>query len=678
MARRSGKARVDHAVRAAELRQEIERHNYLYCVLDRPEISDAEYDRLFRELVALEAEHPEFVTSDSPTQRVGAPPVEEFGTVRHRQPMLSLGNAFEADELWAFDARVKRILELSDDTDVDYVCEPKIDGLACTLTYEDGALITGATRGDGTTGEDITTNLRTIKSIPLRLRVEDPAPLIEIRGEVYLSFAEFRRINRQRKEQGEPLFANPRNAAAGSVRQLDSSITARRHLDFFSYALGHLEGRSFERHWEVLEFLRQAGFRVNPGSERCAGMAAVIEYCQESEGGRRDLDYAMDGVVVKVDSIAWQRTLGQVSRSPRWAIAYKYAPEQATTVVRAIDVGIGRTGAVTPIAVMDPVEVSGSTVQHATLHNEDQVRRLDVKLGDTVIIQKAGEVIPEVVSVVAKRRSGSESEWSMPKTCPVCGAEIIRPQGEAVARCTGVACSAQINGRIQHFASRAAMDIDGLGPAIANQLIERGLVRDPADLYYVKKEHLLDLERMADKSASNLLAAIEASKRRPLSRLIYGLGIRHVGDHVADVLAEHFGSLERLRGASEQELSDVPEVGPVIAASVAAFFRQRQTAAMLKKLADAGVTAEAPAVPAGDRPLEGKTFVFTGVLSMPRAEAERIITRLGARATSSVSKTTDFVVVGEEPGSKYEKAKKLGITILEEQQFQDLVRRYGG
>jgi len=677
MARRSSKTGVDFAVRAAELRKEIERHNYLYYVLDQPEISDAEYDRLFRELVALETEHPELVTPDSPTQRVGAPPLEEFGTVRHREPMLSLGNAFEADELWAFDARVKRILELADDTDVDYVCEPKIDGIACTLTYENGALVTGATRGDGTTGEDITTNLRTIKSIPLRLRVDDPPALIEIRGEVYLSFAEFQRINREREEQGEPLFANPRNAAAGSVRQLDSRITAGRRLDFFAYALGQVEGRVFERHWGVLEFLREAGFRVNPGSEVRSGMAAVIEYCEESEPRRRDLDYAMDGVVVKVDSTARQRTLGQVSRSPRWAIAYKYAPEQATTVVRAIGIGIGRTGAVTPIAVMDPVEVSGSTVQHATLHNEDQVRRLGVKIGDTVIIQKAGEVIPEVVSVVTERRSGNEIEWSMPKTCPVCGAEIIRPPGEAVARCTGVACSAQINGRIQHFASRGAMDIDGLGPAIANQLIERGLVRDPADLYYVKKENLLDLERMADKSASNLLAAIEASKRRPLSRLIYGLGIRHVGDHVADVLAEHFGSLERLCAATEEELSEVPEIGPVIAASAAAFFRQEQAASMLKKLADVGVRPEAPAAPAGDRPLEGKTFVFTGALSMPRAEAERIIARLGARATSSVSKTTDYVVVGEDPGSKYDKAKKLGITILDEQQFRDLVERYG-
>jgi DNA ligase (NAD+) len=570
------------------------------------------------------------------------------------------------------------VLELAAETEIDYVCEPKIDGLACSLTYEDGVLVTGATRGDGSTGEDITTNLRTVKSIPLHLRIADPPAVVEIRGEVYLSFAEFRRINRDREQSGEPPFANPRNAAAGSVRQLDSRITARRRLNFFAYAHGHIEGRSFERHWEMLEFLRQSGFRVNPGSQRCSGIDAVIEYCQEWERRRADVDYAVDGVVAKVDPVAWQRTLGQVSRSPRWAIAYKYAPEQATTVIRKIELGIGRTGAATPIAVMDPVEVSGSTVQHATLHNEDQIRRLGVRIGDTVVIQKAGEVIPEVVSVVAERRTGDEVGWSMPKDCPICGAEIIRPEGEAVARCTGVACPAQINAHIEHFASRGAMDIDGLGPAIISQLTERGLVRDPADLYYLKQEELVSLERMADKSAANLVAAIEASKRRPLSRLVYALGIRHVGDHVAAVLAHHFGSLERLRRASEEELSEVPEIGPVIAASVAAFFRQEQTETMLAKLEKAGVKPEAPAVVEAEQPLAGATFVFTGTLSIPRAEAEQMVARLGGRATSSVGKTTDYVVAGDDPGSKLDKAKKLGVTVLDESQFHDLVKRHGG
>ena len=674
---RSAKSK-DDATRIAELRAQIEHHNYRYYVLDSPEITDAEYDRLLRELTDLEARHPELVTPDSPTQRVGAAPAEAFGTITHRLPLLSLGNAFTPEELTAFDQRIKRMLGLPAEEAIEYVGELKFDGLAVNLIYEHGTFTAGATRGDGTTGEDITQNLKTIRSIPLRLRVEDPAPLMEVRGEVYLSFTEFERINREREEQGEPTFANPRNAAAGSVRQLDSSITARRKLNFFGYALGHVEGRRFETHWGLLDFLRQCGFRVNENSHLCRGIGEVIAFCQQWEQGRSKLTYAIDGVVAKVNSLAWQAQLGQVSRSPRWAIAFKYAPEQAVTVVREIGVGIGRTGAVTPVAVMDPVEVSGSTVRHATLHNEDQIKRLDVRVGDTVIIQKAGEVIPEVVSVVKKKRTGKERTWRMPRTCPVCSAEIVRPEGEAVARCTGIACSAQLLGHLMHWGGRGTLDIEGLGPAVVDQLIERKLVRDPADLYSLDLETLAGLERMAQKSASNLLAAIEQSKHPTLARLIYAMGIRHVGDHVAEVLANHFRTLERLASASEEELSRVPEVGPVIAASVAAFFRQEQTRQLLEKLSKAEVKpqpVERTVVATG---LAGKTFVFTGALSIAREEAEAIVKRLGGKATSSVSKKTSYVVVGDDPGSKADKAKQLGVTILDEQEFHRLVKQSGG
>ena len=668
----------DANVRIAELRRLIEHHNYRYYVLDQPEITDAAYDRLLRELIELEEKHPELVTPDSPTQRVGAPPAEAFGTITHRVPLLSLGNAFSTEELAAFDQRVKRMLKLPAEEAIEYVGELKFDGLAVNLRYENGALTAGATRGDGTTGEDISTNLKTIRSIPLHLRAAKPPALVEVRGEVYLSFTEFQRINREREERGEPTFANPRNAAAGSVRQLDSSITAQRRLNFYGYALGYLEGREFETHWQILEFLRQCGFRVNEYSQVCRGMEAVIAFCQEWEQRRHDLTYAIDGVVVKVNSLAWQAELGQVSRSPRWAIAYKYAPEQAATVVREIVAQIGRTGAVTPVALMDPVEVSGSTVSRATLHNEDQIKRLDVRIGDTVLIQKAGEVIPEVASVVKEKRTGTERRWKMPRTCPECGAEIVRPEGEAVARCTGIACAAQLKGHLEHWGSRVALDIEGLGPAIIDQLIEHQLVHDPADLYALDLDTLSGLERMAKKSATNLLNALEQSKRPALARLIFAMGIRHVGGHVAEVLANHFQSLEKLSNASEEELSRVPEVGPVIAASVVAFFRQEQTRVLLEKLAQAGVQPQAGKRPAAKAGLAGKTFVFTGALSIPREEAEEAIKRLGGKASSSVSKKTDYVVAGDSPGNKYDKARELGVTILSEEEFQRLVKDSGG
>jgi len=658
--------------RIADLRRQLHYHNYRYYVLDSPEISDADYDRLFRELQDLEAQHPALVTPDSPTQRVGAPPLEEFATVQHRIPMLSLGNAFDEAELRAFDERIKRHLGLPADQAIDYMAELKVDGLAVSLSYQRGVFTHGATRGDGFTGEDVTVNLRTIRAIPLRMLTEKPPALLEVRGEVYLDKREFERINRQREEAGEPLFANPRNAAAGSVRQLDSSITASRRLDMICYGVGAAEGVDFQRHSQVLEYLRKMGFKASPQSSLCRGVQEAAAYCQEWQQKHGQLGYGTDGVVVKVDSLALQRELGQVSRSPRWAVAYKFPPEEQTTVVKDIIVSVGRTGALTPVAVMEPVVVSGSTVQHATLHNEDEVMRKDVRIGDTVVIRKAGDVIPEVLSVITSKRTGRERKFRMPTKCPVCGADVVRPEGEAVARCTGIACPAQLLGRIEHFFSRGALDADGLGPALITQLVLRHLVHDPADLFFLTKEQLLTLDRMADKSAQNVLDAIAGVKRPPLPRLIYALGIRHVGDHVAEVLADRFGSLDKLASAAEQELSQTPEIGPKIAASIAVFFRQQQTRELLDKLRRAGVRPRAAAAvaTAAGGPFAGKTVVFTGALSMPRSQAEQIVKSQGGRAASSVSKSTDYVVLGEDPGSKYDKARQLGISVLTEEEFR--------
>jgi DNA ligase (NAD+) len=664
-------AAPDQAKRRVEkLRRQINCHNYRYYVLDAPEISDAEYDRMMRELAGLEARHPQLVTPDSPTQRVGAPPLEEFATVAHRVPMLSLGNAFDADELRAFDERVKRHLGLPDKQAIDYIAELKVDGLAVSLTYEHGAFTVGSTRGDGFTGEDVTTNLRTIRAIPLRLMVDDAPPLLEVRGEVYLDKREFERINKEREEAGEPLFANPRNAAAGSVRQLNSSITARRRLDMICYGIGYAEGIAFTEHMKVLEYLRKAGLKASPHSQLCHGVEEAVAYCMEWQRRHGELSYGTDGVVVKVDSLALQRELGQVSRSPRWAVAYKFPPEEQVTVVRDIMVSVGRTGALTPVAVMDPVVVSGSTVQHATLHNEDEVARKDVRIGDTVVIRKAGEVIPEVVSVITSKRTGRERKFKMPGKCPVCGSDAVRPEGEAVRRCTGIACPAQLSGHIEHFFSRGALNADGVGPALIVQLVNRKMVKDPADLFFLTQEELLTLERMGPKLAQNILDAIAGAKHPPLPRLIYALGIRHVGDHVAEVLADRFRSLEALARAGEEELSGTPEIGPKIAGAIAVFFRQEQTKELLEKLRRAGVKAQAPAAPpAAGGPFAGKTVVFTGALSMPRAQAEGIVKAQGGRAASSVSKSTDYVVAGEEPGSKYDKARELGIPVLSEEEF---------
>ena len=674
---------LDPEARIAQLRELINYHNYRYYVLDSPEISDAEYDRLFRELLELEAAYPSLVAPDSPTQRVGAPPAEQFEPHTHREPMLSLSNAFDEGELRAFDSRVKRALGLAPDTPVEYVTELKIDGLAVSLTYQDGVLITGATRGDGFAGENVTANLKTVRSIPLRIpppgtdtnRVRPIPSLLEVRGEVYLTHAEFSKVNAERTEAGEPTFANPRNAAAGSVRQLDPGITARRRLQILVYGVGYVENGAFATHWEVLEALRSWGFRVSEHRRLCPTIDDALEFIREWERRREDLDYDIDGVVVKVNSLQLQTELGHVSRSPRWAVAYKFPPDQATTVVREIRVQVGRTGALTPVAIMDPVPLAGVMVSRATLHNESEIARKDVRVGDTVVIQRAGEVIPEVVRVVLEKRPPDTQPFTMPTRCPECGAEVEKPEGEAVARCTGIACPAQIRERIRHFASRDAMDIEGLGSALVEQLVSTGLVTDPGDLYFLKhhRDELIALERMGEKSVDNLLQAIEASKTRPLDRLIFALGIRHVGQTAARALADRFQSLEALASASAEDIAATPGVGGITAHSVVTFFRNESTKTLMRKLADAGVvTTAGEAVPA-ERPLEGKTVVFTGGLTtMTRSEAERLVAQLGGRPSSSVSKNTDFVVAGENPGSKLAKAHQLGIRVLTEEQFRSL------
>jgi len=664
--------------RVAELRRQLSYHNYRYYVLDSPEISDAEYDALFRQLQSIEEQHPDLITPDSPTQRVGAEPLDAFETVRHRLPMLSLGNAFDEDELRAFDERVKRHLGLPAEETIDYLAELKVDGLAVSLTYENGLFTRGATRGDGATGEDITQNLRTVRAIPLRMLGDAPPALVEVRGEVYLDRREFARINREREEEGQPIFANPRNAAAGSVRQLDSSITARRRLDIIVYGTGALEGVSFERHSELLDYLVTVGFRASPERAICRGIDEAAAYCRQWQEKHADLNYGADGVVLKIDSLALQSDLGQVSRSPRWAVAYKFPPEEQTTVVKDIFVSVGRTGALTPVAMMEPVVISGSTVQMATLHNEDEVARKDVRVGDTVVVRKAGDVIPEVVSVIESKRAADAPAFVMPDTCPVCGAEAVREEGEAVRRCTGIACPAQINGRIEHFFSRGALDAEGLGPKIIAQLTAKEMVRDPADLYFLTKDDILKLDRMGDKLAQNILDAIASTKRPPLARLISGLGIRHVGGHVSDVLAERFRSFDQLASATEEELADTMEIGPVIVQAVTVFFRQDQTKELLRKLKEAGVSPEPPAAPqrAPDGgPFAGKTVVFTGVLTIPRSEAEAMLQAQGGRATSSVSKSTDFVVAGDSPGSKFDKARQLGVRTLTEEEFRRMIEQ---
>lgn len=658
--------------RIEALRMEIRYHNVRYYVLDQPEVSDAEYDRLIRELETLEAAYPDLVTLDSPTQRVGAQPAEEFGTVSHAVPMLSLSNALSEEEALEFDARVKRLLETKED--VAYVVEPKLDGLGVELVYEEGGLTVGSTRGDGLVGEDVTQNLRTVRAIPLVLTGEGIPMRLEARGEVFMRLADFESLNRRRLEGGEPAFANPRNAAAGSLRQLDPRITAGRPLDIFFYAVGRIEGRSFETHWGVLEALKEWGLRVNPRNRRCTHIVEALAYYRVLKEEREILGYEADGVVLKVDRLDLQRRLGERSRSPRWAVAYKFPPKQETTVIRDIVVQVGRTGALTPVALMDPVRVGGVKVNRATLHNQDEMDRKDLRIGDTVVVQRAGDVIPEVVAVVPSRRTGGERRFVIPDRCPVCGADVLKSEDEVVARCTGIACSAQLKERIQHFASKRAMDIDGLGEKLVAQLVDKGLVKDVGDLYGLTKEPLAGLERMADTSAQNLLDALEVSKRRDPARVLYALGIRHVGEHVARVLMAAFGSIEGLAGASEEDLTATYEIGPEVARSVKAFFEQEENRRVIEKLRASGVQFGVVEQREEAAPLEGKRFVFTGALErFTREQAEALVEQLGGRATSSVSTKTDYVVAGRDAGSKLEKARALGVKVLSEEQFEVLV-----
>jgi DNA ligase (NAD+) len=662
--------------RIAELREIINHHNHRYYVLDSPEISDAEYDELMKELRQLEAEHPELVTPDSPTQRIGAPPVEAFGVVEHPQPLLSLANAFSYEDLAAWHKRVSNLLG---GRQFDLVCEPKIDGLAVALTYVDGLLATGATRGDGYRGEDITQNLRTIRSIPLSVPREAP-PRFEVRGEVYLPKAGFKKLNEERAKEELPLFANPRNAAAGSVRQLDSSITARRPLDIFVYGLGWAEGKAVpDTHWEIMQYLKSLGFKINPNIALRHSLDEAEKYHQSWVESREKFPYEADGIVVKVNSIALQQELGTVAHEPRWAIAYKFPAVQGTTKLIDIGINVGRTGSLNPYAILEPVRVGGVVISSAALHNEEDIHRKDIRIGDWVVVQRAGEVIPEIVEPIVSRRTGREKIFSMPGRCPVCGSEVIKPEGEAMHRCTNAACPSQALEKIKHFVSRGAMDIDGVGEKLCQALFEAGLIKDAADLYYLTKEQLLGLERMADKSASNVLNSIAESKDRSLARVIFALGITHVGDQYAELLAERFNSIDELTKASEEELSTIPSIGPKIAESIVAFFRQKGNRRIIEKLREKEVgqglgKRKAKAVKHEELPLAGLEFVLTGKLeSFSRSEAEAKIKALGGKAGSDVTKKTSYVVVGADPGSKLAKAEKLGIKTLSEAEFLKLL-----
>jgi len=655
------------AARARQLREEIERHNYNYYVLDRPVISDAEFDCLFRELEQIERRYPQLIVPDSPTQRIGAAPRADFAPAKHRTPMLSLNNAFEDDEVVAFDRRVREALGVDC---VEYAAEPKFDGLAVSLTYEKGVLAVGATRGDGYTGEDVTANLRTIRAIPLRLRSKHPSGVFEVRGEVMLLKADFDRLNLAQRERSEKEFANPRNAAAGSLRQLDSRITAGRHLTFCAYGIGDNDYGSLHKHSQVWDELIEFGFRIPAEREVVSGVEGLLDYYR-AMGARRDkLPFEIDGVVYKVNDLAAQQRLGFVARAPRFALAHKYPAEEATTVIQQIDVQVGRTGALTPVARLEPVFVGGVTVTNATLHNEDEVHRKDVRVGDTVVIRRAGDVIPEIVRVIVEKRPPHTRKFVMPIHCPVCSSAVARIDGEAVTRCTaGLYCPAQRKQALLHFASRRAMDIEGLGEKLVDQLVDGDIVQTAADLYDLKADTLAQLDRMAEKSAGNLVAAIAKSRQTTLARFIYALGIRNVGESTAQDLARHFGSLDRLMAADREALQQAPDVGPVVAQSVVEFFAEPHNRAVIKQLRNAGIVFLETSFRELDarHPVYGKTFVLTGTLPhLTRDEAQQRIRARGGRISGSVSQKTDFVVAGADPGSKHEKAQALGIRIINE------------
>jgi DNA ligase (NAD+) len=658
-----------------KLRDEIRRHEHLYYVLNQPEISDYEFDQLMKRLQELERQHPELVTPDSPTQRVGGTPAEEFVKVPHSTPMLSLDNTYSVEELRDFDRRVR---ELAGRAKVAYVAELKLDGLSMALTYEDGVLARGLTRGDGTTGEEVTANVRTIRSVPLRVEAKKLEALrgskrFEVRGEVIMTRKAFEELNAQREAAGEPRFANPRNAAAGSMRQLDSRITAARRLDLYAYFLLVNGGPPLAEHWKNLDMLERLGFKVNPNRRLCADFDALLEFIEEWEGKRDSLDYEIDGVVVKVNETRLWGELGTTAKSPRWAVAYKYAARQATTRVLGIRAQVGRTGTLTPVADLEPVEVGGVTVSRATLHNMDEIERLGVKVGDKILIQRAGDVIPQVLKVVEAAKDGKP--FRMPRKCPVCGGDVVRTEGEVAYRCVNASCPARLKESLRHFAGRRAMNIEGLGDALVDQLVEKGLVRDLADLYSLERDELAELDRMAEKSAQNVLDEIEKSRKVELARLIFALGIRFVGERTAQLLAEHFGSLDKLAKATEEELLEVEEVGPKVAASIREFFREPRNLKVIEKLRKAGLQFEQRKTRKTDGKLAGKQFVLTGTLpNLSRDEATRLIEEAGGRVIGSVSKKTDYVVVGSDPGSKLDKARALGVPTIDEAGLMKLMK----
>ncbi|NLY43237.1 MAG: NAD-dependent DNA ligase LigA [Clostridiaceae bacterium] len=658
--------------RIEELREIIEYHNQKYYVEDNPEISDFEYDIMLRELEELERQFPELLTPDSPTQRVGGKPLKEFETVIHEVPMQSLTDVFNENELYEFDNRVRTALGFQP---VEYVVEVKIDGLSVSLEYENGVFVRGSTRGDGITGEDVTQNLKTIRTIPLRLK--ENIPYLEVRGEVFISRDDFIKLNDKREALEQPLFANPRNAAAGSLRQLDPKITARRPLDIYVFNIQQVRGRQFNTHVETLDYLKSQGFKVIPTYNVFNDIKQVYKEIMRLGEERGMLPFEIDGAVVKVNMLAQREELGSTSKSPRWAVAYKFPAEKKETKIKEIFVQVGRTGALTPNAVLEPVRLAGTTVSRATLHNIDYIRQKDIRVGDTVLVQKAGDIIPEVVEVVFEKRKGDEKEFFMPETCPVCGAQVVREEGEAVTRCTGIECPAQLLRNIIHFASRDAMGIDGLGPAIIEQLLDRNLIKGAADLYYLNFEDVKNMDRMGEKSARNLLDAIDKSKERDLKNVIYALGIRHIGQRAAALLADHFGSMDRLMQAPVEEIVQIHEIGEKMAKSVVNFFKQEQTKDTIEKLRKAGVNLSKLATnDSADNRFKGYTFVLTGTLEKyTRNEATSIIEKYGGKVTSSVSKKTTFVLAGEEAGSKLDKAKKLGIKIINEQEFEKMINQ---
>jgi len=663
---------MSEKTRIEELRRQIHYHNRKYYIDDDPEISDYEYDKLLKELELLEKQYPDLIAPDSPTQRVGGNPAEEFATVDHKVAMLSLDNTYSKEEMMEFDTRIRKLIP---GQNIEYVAELKLDGLGVALIYENGRFVRGATRGDGERGEDVTINLRTIKSISLILEsIGRKLPLLEVRGEVYMKKRFFEELNLQREENGEPLFANPRNAAAGSVRLLDPRITASRPLDIFVYTLSYCEGISFSSHWDSLQALREMGFKVNPHARRFSTIDELTEYCDEWAQKRDDIEYEIDGMVVKVDSLAQQLELGATTKSPRWAISYKFPARQATSRIEDIIIQVGRTGALTPVAVLSPTPLSGIVITRATLHNDAEVRRKDIRIGDTVLIERAGDVIPAVIKVIEEKRTGQEREFIMPDKCPVCGSQAFKPEDEAVTRCTNSACPAQLKEHLHHFASRDAMDIDGLGPSLIEQLVDKQLVSNAADLYFLEDEQIAGLERMGSRSASNLINAIAKSKNNSLARLIFALGIRHIGIRAAVILAEYYGSIDALIEVRTEDLQTIHEIGPKVAQSIVQFFQQEGNIRILDRLEEAGIRMREEKAYSSDLPLSGKTFVLTGTLQdMTRNDASDAIKKAGGKVSSSVSSNTDYVVVGESPGSKYDRAVKLGIAILNEQDFSRLI-----